>query len=243
MEVRVLHALEEFEQAVELQRIVWGFADLEILPRRMFVVTDKIGGQSIGAFDDGKMIGFSIAIPALKAGGGAFLHSNMMGVLKEYRNAGVGRMLKLKQREVALLEGIELIEWTFDPLEVKNAFFNIERLGVVIRRFVLNQYGVTTSHLHGSLPTDRCTAEWWLNSPRVNGLFAYAPVVYPPPSARISVPNDIADIKASDPAKAREVQKAVSEQFLEHLGSGLAVTGFERGDDAGTYLLTPWHSN
>ena len=219
MEVRVLHALEEFEQAVELQRIVWGFADLEILPRRMFVVTDKIGGQSIGAFDDGKMIGFSIAIPALKAGGGggAFLHSNMMGVLKEYRNAGVGRMLKLKQREVALLEGIQLIEWTFDPLEVKNAFFNIERLGVVIRRFVLNQYGVTTSHLHGSLPTDRCTAEWWLNSPRVNGLFAYTPVVYPPPTARISVPNNIADIKASNPAKAREIQKTVSDQFLELL--------------------------
>ena len=177
IETRVLHALADFEQAVDLQRIIWGFSDLEILPRRMFVVTDKIGGQSIGAFDGGRMIGFCIAIPALKAGGrGAYLHSNMMGVLKDYRNTGVGRMLKLKQREVALLEQLGLIEWTFDPLEVKNAFFNIERLGVVIRRFVLNQYGVTTSHLHGSLPTDRCTAEWWLNSPRVNGLLEGTPL-------------------------------------------------------------------
>src|SRR3954469_12861952 len=91
----------------------------------------------------------------------------MLGVLPEYRNSGLGREMKLRQREEALLAGIELIEWTFDPLEIKNAFFNIERLGAVVRRFVLNQYGTSTSHLHGGLPTDRCVAEWYIGSPRV----------------------------------------------------------------------------
>ena len=69
-------------------------------------------------------------------------------------------MLKLRQREEALERGVQLVEWTFDPLELKNAFFNIERLGAIVRRYVLNQYGTTTSHLHGGLPTDRCVAEW-----------------------------------------------------------------------------------
>ncbi|MEJ7607941.1 MAG: GNAT family N-acetyltransferase [Bryobacteraceae bacterium] len=102
-----------------------------------------------GAFESDRMIAFLLAIPGMKPGGVAYLHSHMMGVLPQYRNQGVGRMLKLKQREEAVSRGIALIEWTFDPLEVKNAFFNIERLGAVIRRYVLNQYGTTTSHLHG----------------------------------------------------------------------------------------------
>ena len=91
----------------------------------------------------------------------------MLGVMKEYRDAGVGRMLKLEQRKDALARGIELMEWTFDPLEIKNAYFNMERLGAIVRRFVLNQYGTTSSKLHAGLPTDRCIAEWWLASPRV----------------------------------------------------------------------------
>ena len=91
----------------------------------------------------------------------------MMGVLPEYRNRGVGRLLKLAQRDDAIKTGINLIEWTFDPLELKNAFFNIERLGAIVRRYVPNQYGTTTSHLHGGLPTDRCVAEWHVSSIRV----------------------------------------------------------------------------
>ena len=88
----------------------------------------------------------------------------MLGVLPEYRNAGVGRMLKLEQRDDALARGIELVEWTFDPLEFKNAYFNMERLGAVVRRYVPNQYGTTSSHLHGGLPTDRCVAEWYVDA-------------------------------------------------------------------------------
>src|ERR1700733_12036568 len=168
IELRPLTESREFHEAVELQKRIWGFDDVELLPARLFVVATKVGGQALGAYDDGRMIGFLVSIPGLKPGGGLYLHSHMLGVLPDYRNHGVGRMLKLKQRDDALGRGIQLIEWTFDPLELKNAFLNIERLGAIVRRYSPNQYGVTASPLHGGLPTDRCIAEWWIDSPRVH---------------------------------------------------------------------------
>ena len=97
----------------------------------------------------------------------AYLHSHMLAVRKQYRNGGLGRRIKLFQREEALRHGFELIEWTFDPLEIKNAYLNIEKLGAIARRYTINQYGITTSPLQGGLPTDRLIAEWWLKSKRV----------------------------------------------------------------------------
>src|SRR5205085_1868843 len=111
--------------------------------------------------------GFCFAIPGIKSaiksgdkpgdkpGGQPYLHSHMLGVLPEYHNARIGRRLKLRQREEALSRGIALIEWTFDPLELKNAFLNIQRLGAIVRHYYPNQYGTTSSPLHGGLPTDR----------------------------------------------------------------------------------------
>ena len=163
----------------------------------------------------------------------------MLGVLPEYRDSGIGRRLKLRQREDALARGIGLIEWTFDPLELKNAFFNMERLGAVVRRYAENQYGITASPLHGGLPTDRCTAEWWLDSPRVRQILSGD---RPPIHAveRISFPADIALIRSQDAARAREIQKANAALFRDAFARGLAVTGFERGAAAGTYLLEMW---
>ena len=232
IEVRSLTEHAEFEEAVALQKTIWGFEELELLPVRLFVVATKVGGQVFGAFDDGRMVAFLLAIPGIKAGGKHYLHSHMMGVLKDYRNAGIGRMLKLKQREEALSRGIDLIEWTFDPLEVKNAFFNIERLGAVVRRYVLNQYGTTTSLLHGGLPTDRCVAEWYIAETRER----------PPELARIVIPHAIQDWKTTDPARALETQASISTQFQEHFRAGLAVIGFERGETEGAYILGKWHS-
>src|SRR3954470_21422974 len=168
IEIGRLTPQPEFKTAADLQRTIWGFADLELLPVRLFVVAAKIGGQVLGAFDGEKMIGFCLAIPGLKPGGKGYLHSHMLGVLPEYNNRGAGRLMKLAQREVAMERGVELIEWTFDPLELKNAYFNIEKLGAIIRRYVPNQYGMTSSFLHGALPTDRCTAEWWIDSERAH---------------------------------------------------------------------------
>jgi predicted GNAT superfamily acetyltransferase len=231
-EIRELRAIDELAEAVHLQQRIWGFDDVDLVPLRMFVVATKIGGQALGAFDNGKMIAFCLCLPGLKHGGASYLHSHMLGVLPEYRNSGVGRVLKFKQREYALAQCIKLIEWTFDPLEIKNAFFNIERLGAITRRYVRNQYGCTSSRLHGGLPTDRLIAEWWIESPRTR----------PHPEASIAVPTNIAEMREHDPARAREIQDSLGDQFEKHFRAGLAVIGFERTADAGIYLLAPWDS-
>jgi len=235
--IRELSTIEEFRDAVHLQQVIWGFEEIELLPVRLFVVASKIGGQSLGAYDGERMIGFALAIPGLKPGGKTYLHSHIAGVLPEYRNYGIGRRLKLRQREDAISRGVDLIEWTFDPLEIKNAYFNIERLGAVVRRFVRNQYGVTTSKLHGGLPTDRCIAEWWLKTERVNVIADGGPYVRPEAAARVPVPVEIANLRSSNPKRAKEIQAKVSDGFEENLGKGLTVIGMERSDGYGTYLF------
>lgn len=240
IQVRALTTHAEFAEAVRLQKEIWGFREVELLPVRLFVVATKVGGQAFGAFDGEKMIAFCLAIPGLKPGGKTYLHSHMLGVLPEYRNFGVGRMLKLAQREEALSRGIQLIEWTFDPLEIKNAYFNIERLGAIVRRYVLNQYGTTTSHLHGGLPTDRCIAEWYIARPEVESLLAGKPRQQPLVQARITVPAAIARLRQEDPKQARAIQSSVSEQFQKYFDQGLAVIGFERTEEFGAYLLGIW---
>jgi len=233
-EVRALAGHDEISEAVRLQREIWGFEDIDLLPPRFFVVAAKIGGQVLGAFDGARMIGFCIAVPGVKPDSAAYLHSHMLGVLPEYRNAGVGRALKLIQREEALSRGIDLVEWTFDPLAVKNAFFNVERLGAIARRYIHNQYGATSSPLHGGLPTDRCVAEWWLRSPRVEAIVNGQAWNRLAVQRRVSVP-----VQMSDP---RTTQAATAEALEGAFADGLAVIGFERTDDSGTYLLGKWES-
>jgi predicted GNAT superfamily acetyltransferase len=243
IEIRGLTAHSEFQDAVRLQQQIWGFEEIELLPLRLFVVALKVGGQVFGAFDGQRMIGFCLAIPGLKAGGKSYLHSHMLGVLPEYRDAKVGKRIKLAQRDEALSRGIDLIEWTFDPLEIKNAFFNLERLGAVVRRYVYNQYGTTTSHLHGGLPTDRCIAEWWIGSARAEAIVAGQPFARNPIEVRIAIPAEIAALRKDDLKQAREIQQQASDQFQAAFGAGLAVIGFEKSKEAGTYLLGKWESS
>src|SRR5580698_2520794 len=242
IEIRKLTDREDLKAVVKLQRQIWGFEDVDLIPLRLFVVASKIGGQVYGAFDGSQLIGFCMSIPGLKPGGKTYLHSHMLGVLAEYRNTGVGRTLKLVQRDDALLRGIDLIEWTFDPLELKNAFFNMERLGAVVRRYVPNQYGTTSSPLHGGLPTDRCIAEWWISSPRVRAVLEGQPFERSPGEVRVAIPSDIQTIRAKDSACARDIQQKASEQFRAAFDRGLAVIGFEKSEQAGTYLLGKWES-
>ena len=242
IEIRKCQGLEELRRAVALQQEVWNFTDAELVPLRLFVVAEKVGGQVLGAFDRGEMIGFALAVPGMR-GGHSYLHSHMLAVRKEYRNGGLGRRIKLFQREEALQRGIELIEWTFDPLEIKNAYLNIEKLGAIVRRYTINQYGITTSPLQGGLPTDRLIAEWWLKSKRVAGLLANGSFPRQEVVARISVPASIYDWKASPETRGRalEVQERNREQFLQAFERGLAVTGYERDAEGnGTFLVGNW---
>ena len=241
IEIRQLSHLPEFSEVLRLQQVIWGFADVELLPLRFLVVLSKVGGHVFGAFDEEEMVGFCFAIPGIKPDGRPFLHSHMLGVLPAYHNCGIGRRLKLRQREDALARGIGLMEWTFDPLELKNAFFNIERLGAIVRRYTLNQYGITASPLHGGLPTDRCVAEWWIESPRVRAIVGGES--WPSHAAEsISYPADIAGIRSGQPGRALEIQKANAEKFQSAFARGLAVTAFERRDNEGLYLLEPYPS-
>jgi predicted GNAT superfamily acetyltransferase len=184
MVIRKCHSLDEMSACIALQKEVWNFTDVELVPLRMFVVAGKIGGQVIGGFDDGKMVAFAFSLPGVR-GGRSYLHSQMLAVRREYRNAGLGRQIKLFQRQDALAQGFELIEWTFDPLEIKNSYLNIARLGAIARRYSVNQYGITSSPLQGGLPSDRLVAEWWLKSKRVESLLQSSPETTwgQPPSA------------------------------------------------------------
>ncbi len=249
IEIKRLTHPDQFKDAVELQTTIWGFDDVDLLPVRFFIVVTRIGGQAFGAYDGDRMIAFCIAIPGLKrptleADAQTYLHSHMLGVLPEYRNSGLGRILKLKQREEALAQGVHLIEWTFDPLELKNAHFNIESLGCIVRRYVRNQYGISSSRLQAGLPTDRCTAEWWIATDWVASAIERRERHRPPILARISIPQDIARLKKEDPQAARMIQAEASAQFLVNFENGLAVVGFEKSETAGTYLFGKWtHAN
>lgn len=243
--IRKCHELDEMRACVRLQKEVWNFTDIELVPLRLFVVADKVGGQVIGAFDGQEMVSFALAIPGARAGR-SYLHSHMLAVRAAYRNAGLGRRMKLFQRDDALSRGFELMEWTFDPLEIKNAYLNIERLGAIARRYTVNQYGITSSPLQGSLPTDRLVAEWWLKSKRVesllggNGLIAFETV------ETIQVPAEIYQWKASPESRGRalEVQERNRVQFLKAFADGLAILGYERDQTGnGKFLLGRWKEN
>lgn len=240
--IRKCHNLDEMRACVALQKEVWNFADIELVPLRMFVVAEKVGGQVIGAFENKELVGFAFAIPAVR-NQHSFLYSHMLAVRKQYRNSGLGRRLKLFQRDDALARGFELMEWTFDPLEIKNAYLNIEKLGAIVRRYTVNQYGITTSPLQGGLPTDRLVAEWWLKSKRVEKLLKDGTNPLFKTEKTISVPAQIYDWKASPETQnlALQVQNRNRAEFLKAFADGLAVLGYERDPQGnGKFLLGHW---
>lgn len=243
--IRTCNDAREFEACLALQRQVWGFNDEDLVPTRLFVVAQKIGGQVIGAFDGDKLVAFALGIPGNR-NGHLYMHSHMLAVSSAYRNAGLGRRVKLFQRDDALSKGIELIEWTFDPLEIKNAYLNIEKLGAITRRYTINQYGMVSSALQGGLPTDRLTAEWWLRSRRVENLLNDGSRPQMNVEARIDVPAEIYGWKASPVHRqqALNVQQRNRHLFLEHFEQGLTVLGYERDAQGnGKYLLGRWEES
>jgi predicted GNAT superfamily acetyltransferase len=243
--IRSCHGLEELRACVALQKEVWNFTDAELIPLRMFVVAEKVGGQVMGAFAGHDMVGFALSVPGTRDGH-VYLHSHMLAVRKDQRNSGLGRRLKLLQREDALARGIELIEWTFDPLEIKNAYLNIEKLGAITRRYNINQYGITSSPLQGGLPSDRLIAEWWLKSKRVETLLGTGKNPPAKIEMKIEVPAQIYEWKATPETRgqAQQLQEHNRDQFLRAFGEGLTVLGYERDAASnGKFLLGHWDEN
>lgn len=247
LDIRRCTKLAEFEACVRMQERVWGKEITVPLP--MFVAVQSAGGQILGAFDGQKMAGFTMGLigthnlPARSGSAqrveSAFIYSHMTAVLPEYRDRGVGRGLKLFQRQDALKRGIDLVEWTFDPLELKNAHFNLVRLGAIVRRYLPDYYGITASPLHAGIPTDRLLAEWWIASDRVKSILADDPLPSVGRIVRVSLPADISRRKAAEQDEAVRVQSEAREQFQKWLSQGYAITGVERRGAAVDYILQP----
>lgn len=165
--IRLLESHEDYLQAEAFQRTVWGFPDREVNSLNELTVVQRIGGFVFGAYDaEGEMAGFCFGVPALKKGR-VYHYSRMLGVLPKYQDRGLGFKMKLHQRDLVLKQKLDLIRWTFDPLQSRNAFFNLEKLGVVIREYIENIYGRSASTFNAGLETDRFVPEWHLRSPAV----------------------------------------------------------------------------
>jgi predicted GNAT superfamily acetyltransferase len=236
--IRPCRNLNELGACVDLQKAIWGYTDRELYPLRLFRNLTQIGGHVLGAFSSaGQLVGFVASMSAWR-GKRRYYHSLSLGVLPEHANRGLGRSLKMAQRRAALRVGIRLIEWTFDPLRAKNAFLNIVRLGVIVRRYLPDYYGCVESRLQQGLPSDRLIAEWWLNSARVKRALRGGPPwgQKKNPAAEVLIPNDIESLAEAQPTLAREQQAAVREQLQRLFARKLAITGLVR-DEAGSHYL------
>lgn len=237
--VRKCAKLEEFQCCVELQRQIWEEADLEVEPVTAFVVAAHTGGQVLGAFDGGRMIGYTLAVVGVR-NGVPYLHSHMTGVLGDYRDKGVGRMLKLFQRDEALSRGIRLVQWTFDPLELRNAHFNLNRLGAICREYLPNLYGVTTSPLHRGLATDRLLVEWRLDSARAVAAIQNLTNEPTEAAATMELPAELERWQQENAPEIQTVQARMREEFTKWFAKGYAAVGLRRGKGDPAYLLAPW---
>ena len=240
--IRPCATRQELAACVTLQKQIWGYSDLEVYPLRLFVNLGHIGGHVLAAFTPGgRAVGFVASMPAWRDGRN-YYHSLSLGVLPEHENRGLGRALKLEQRRLALRAGIDRIEWTFDPLRAKNAFFNIVRLGAVCRRYVADHYGAVGSRFQQGLPSDRLVAEWWLRSSRVCRALGGRPPRSPrrKPAAKVMIPADIGAFMKTHAEEARAAQCRVREQLAGYFARNLAITGFALADAAAKYLLDPY---
>jgi predicted GNAT superfamily acetyltransferase len=167
LRIRLAGDRADFDTCVLLQKVVWGLADLEVTSAIQLIATTHAGGiLQLAETESGTAVGFAYAFPALR-GGVAHLHSDMLAVLPEHQQRGVGVRLKWAQRAEAMARGVALIVWTFDPLQARNANLNLRRLGGTAAEFFPDFYGRTTATLHHGLPTDRLLVRWDLNAPRV----------------------------------------------------------------------------
>ena len=239
IEIRQCTSLEDFSACVSLQRVIWREQDLEVVPDTLFVVAAHTGGQVLGAFDGGALVGFTLALSALR-NGAPYLHSHMTGVHSDYRDRGVGRALKLFQRDEALSRDIRLVEWTFDPLEMRNAHFNLNRLGAISRRYLPNLYGITSSPLHRGLATDRLVAEWYLDSPRVMAALSGEPSASTVSACSIEIPANVEDWKSSDLPRVQATQSDIAKRFSAAFAKGYAAIGVSKTSSGAAYQLAPW---
>ena len=242
VEIREVTTIDEYDACIKLQRDVFGLPDLEISPRRHLIVSNRAGGWTLGAFANGRLIGFVHHLAAAK-GDYIFGYSHMMAVDVEFQNKGVGAQLKWAQRERALSEGRDYIKWTFEPMRARNAHFNLNRLGVVVREYAVNFYGTDYStnpaekESVSGLDSDRLFASWELNDPRVAAFSRREEVLLDEAERAIEIPTDFAALLKSDPELAKREVVRVRNEFVRTLKEGFVCRAFDRNSDHPRYLF------
>lgn len=266
--LRDLHTLDDCRQVVELEKQIWGYSDpQDLVPAIMLFLCAKRGGILIGAeADDGTPVGFAFSMASIVDGKPA-QWSHMMGVVPGTREAGLGRRLKLAQRDRALAMGIELIEWTFDPLQAVNAHLNFAKLGVISTTYAENIYGESSSVLHRGTPTDRLIVEWWIQRPHVERRIAAGPftardsrvgdapvlnelstrdpwdmpaeATQPPEGDRVlvRVPARFSEMQAEQPALAQAWRMQTRALFTDGFARGYRAVDFLRDEQGGGAYL------
>jgi predicted GNAT superfamily acetyltransferase len=243
--IRECTTIEEFDTCVDLQREAFGLPDIEITPRRHLIVSRQAGGWTLGAFVGERMVGFVHHLAAVRSDNEIFGYSHMMAVAKDHQNKGVGARLKWAQREKAMKEGRRYIKWTWDPMQARNAHFNLNRLGVVVDTFGDNFYGTdynadptqAADQLPG-LQSDRLFGSWYLDSPRVEAFSRGAAFqIEAAPVAAVAIPAEWSTLIRIDVERARAEQVRVRTDFKSAFNDGLVCAGFERGQEYSKYLL------
>jgi predicted GNAT superfamily acetyltransferase len=266
--IRPLTTIDDCRLVAALERSVWGYTDAEdVVPPPVLIVSIKRGGILLGAFDESQSLkGFVYSLASIVNGRPA-QWSHMLGVVADARAAGLGLRLKSAQRDTALAMGLDLIEWSFDPLQSVNAHLNFARLGVVVEEYVENLYGESSSPLHRGVATDRFIAQWRLREPHVerrlaaHGLLARdssvaaAPIVNPSQGegrwrvasagrlelddrrVLVEVPAGFSEMLVGDPALAADWRASTRTIFTHYFGRGYRAVDFFRGERAGHYLL------
>jgi predicted GNAT superfamily acetyltransferase len=244
IQIRECTTVDEFDSCIRLQREAFALPDLEISPRRHLIVSRRAGGWTLGAFAGDEMVGFVHHLVAVRGGIEVIGYSHMMAVSRAFQNRGVGASLKWAQRTRALVEGRNFIKWTWDPMQARNAHFNLNRLGVTVRSYAVNFYGTNYNAIpretldNTSLDSDRLFAEWQLDSRRVL-LLAEGRALEnaPAPDAAIEIPSDWPALVRQDAHAARREQLRVRAKFEEAFAAGLICTGFQRDESHPRYLL------
>lgn len=240
--IRECSSFDELAKCVELQREVFALPDIEISPVRHLIVTKNAGGFVLGAFVEKDLVGFVLSVPAFLRGERAF-YSHMTAVKSGHQSLGIGARLKWAQRERSLAEGVKRIKWTFEPVKARNAYFNLEKLGAVVRNLEEDFYGVdyaTAPEMAGKigLSSDRLIAEWDLESVKVQTLSRGDDYIETQKaSASIVVPVRWSELVSQNIEKALSEQLRIRSEFQIAFGKGLICRGFERDEREPKYLL------
>lgn len=234
--IRPFEQLEDYEQAEQVQAVTWSAT--EVVPSNMLMAMQRHGSVALGAFDrDHQMLGFvfSFLSPAHVPGAshGLSHHSHMAAVLPAWRGFGLGHALKQAQAKAVLAAGYNLMTWTFDPLEARNANLNITKLGGICRTYIQNCYGEMRDPLNKGLPSDRFEVEWWLDDTA-----AKLRSSDPTDTRFIDIPANFQAVKQASLTHAKQIRLETRQQFEAAFAAGYLVTGFQLTPEFGRYELT-----